>query len=107
TNWIEGDYAFTGTSPNYNSNFNIQNAAYIRLKSIELGYSLPSHMSSKVNLKNVRLYVNAYNLLTITKLKHMDPEFYSNPDQSRGYLGDYGNNYPLNKTVSVGLNENF
>ncbi|MBD1427353.1 SusC/RagA family TonB-linked outer membrane protein [Sphingobacterium arenae] len=107
TEWIEGDYAFTGTNPNYNSEFNIQNAAYIRLKSIELGYSLPSDWLTKVNLKKVRLYVNAYNLLTFTKLRYMDPEFYSNPDVSRGGLGDYGYSYPLNKTISVGLNVNF
>lgn len=107
TQWIEGEYAYTGTSPNYNSDFNIQNAAYIRLKSLELGYSLPSQWLDKAQLKRVRFYVNAYNLLTITKLKHMDPEFYSNPDLSRGGLGDYGYNYPLNKTISVGLNVNF
>lgn len=107
TEWIQGEYAYTGTSPNYNSDFNIQNAAYLRLKSIELGYTLPKKWLSKIDIQNVRLYISAYNLLTFTKLKYIDPEFYTNPDETKGGLGDYGYNYPLNKTVTVGVNVKF
>lgn len=107
TEWVSGKYAYTGVSPNYNSDFNIQNAAYLRLKNIELGYTLPKKWLSTVGVQNVRLYLSAYNLLTFTKLKHIDPEFYTNPDETKGGLGDYGYSYPLNKTVTVGINVKF
>jgi hypothetical protein len=84
--------------PDANSSFNVENGAYLRLKSIELGYSLPTGILKKTGLHNFRLYVNAYNLFTITKVKFVDPE---HPNDLYGYL------YPLNKTVSVGLNIKF
>ncbi len=107
TEWTEGYYAYTGSSPNYNSDFNIQNAAYLRLKTIELGYTLPKKWTTQIGIQNLRVYLSAYNLLTFTDLKYMDPEFYTNPDESKGGLTDYGYNYPLNKTVTVGLNVKF
>ncbi|MDR1202405.1 MAG: TonB-dependent receptor, partial [Tannerellaceae bacterium] len=105
TNWVEGNYGYTGSLPNASSDFNIQNAAYLRLKNIELGYTLPKKISSMAGIQNLRIYVSAYNLLTITNLKHMDPEFYMTP--SGGGLGDMGYNYPINKTITVGLNIKF
>ncbi len=107
TEWVSGNYALTGSSPNYNSEFNIQNAAYLRLKTIELGYTLPKKWMSKAGVENLRIFLNAYNLLTFTDLKYMDPEFFTNPDDTKGGLGDYGYNYPLNKTVTVGLSLKF
>ncbi len=107
TEWISGNYGYTGSNPNYNSDFNIQNAAYLRLKSIELGYTLPKKWASQVGIQNLRVYLSAYNLLTFTQLKYMDPEFYTNPDTSKGGLTDVGYNYPLNKTVTIGLNVKF
>ncbi|MGG6498924.1 UNVERIFIED_CONTAM: hypothetical protein NY603_38945, partial [Bacteroidetes bacterium 56_B9] len=41
TDWVSGYYAYTGSLPNQNSTFNMQNAAYLRLKTIELGYTIP------------------------------------------------------------------
>lgn len=107
TKWKSGDYAYTGSSPNVDSDFNVQNAAYLRLKNIEIGYTLPKRWLSTINIQSVRVYFSAYNLLTFTKLKHMDPEFFTNPDQSKGGYGDLGYNYPLNKTVTIGLNVKF
>ncbi len=107
TEWVSGNYAYTGTSPNYNSDFNIQNASYIRLKSLELGYTLPKKWIAPAGIHNLRVFVSAYNLLTFTELKYMDPEFTTNPDETKGDLKDYGYNYPLNKTVSVGVNVKF
>ncbi|MGQ8335856.1 TonB-dependent receptor [Sunxiuqinia sp. A32] len=98
TEWVPGRFAYTGTLPDYNSSFNAENGAYLRLKSVELGYTLPSELMSKTGIKNLRLYVNAYNLFTLTKVDYMDPE---HNDETYGYL------YPLNKTVSVGLNVKF
>lgn len=107
TKWISGEYAYTGTSPNASSEFNIQNAAYLRLKTIELGYTLPDKWLSSIGIQNLRVYLSGYNLLTITGLKHLDPEFYINSNLSSGGLGNMGYNYPLNKTFTLGVNVKF
>ncbi|MFT4019242.1 MAG: TonB-dependent receptor [Agriterribacter sp.] len=98
TEWVPGYYGYTGTLSDVSSSFNSVNGAYLRLKSIELGYTLPERLTKKAGIKNTRFYVNAYNLLTATKVKYIDPE---HPNDTWGYL------YPLNKTVSVGLNVTF
>jgi len=98
TVWTSGHFAYTGTLPDENSTFNSVNGAYLRLKSVELGYSLPVKLVNAIGVKSLRVYANAYNLLTITKVKYVDPE---HPNDTYGYL------YPLNKTVTVGLNVKF
>jgi len=98
TEWIPGHYAYTGSLPDVNSTFNVENSAYLRLKSIELGYTLPSRWMAKSGVKNLRVYINTYNLITFTKVNYVDPE---HPNDTYGYL------YPLNKSVSVGLNVKF
>jgi hypothetical protein len=95
TVWVPGHFAYTGSVPDQNSMFNIQSASYIRLKSAEFGYSIPSNFAKNIGIKGARLFVNGYNLLTITKLKYLDPE---HPSSTYGYL------YPLDKTISVGVN---
>lgn len=98
TKWIPGKYAYTGSVSETDSEHNIHDASYLRLKSIELGYTLPKVLLSKVGLQKARVYVNGYNLLTFTKLKYVDPE---HPSDSYGYV------YPLNKTINFGLNVTF
>lgn len=98
TDWVSGYYAYTGSLPNQNSTFNMQNAAYLRLKTIELGYTIPEQWLAKVNVKSLRVYLSGYNLLTFSKLKYCDPEFPS---------ANYGYNYPLNKTITIGANLKF
>ena len=93
--WTSGHYAFTGHSPEKNSTFNRVSTSYLRLKSIELGYTIPKLPKSSFGL---RVFVNAYNLLTLSGIKYVDPE---HPDS------DYGRMYPLNKTVSLGMNLSF
>lgn len=90
--WVQGYYAFTGRYPRNNSEFNRVSTAYLRLKSIELGYVLPSALSS--SSMRFRVFANAYNMFTITNVKFVDPE---HPDD------DLGRMYPLNKTFTVGL----
>lgn len=99
TKWVSGENGFTGSLPNANSTFNIQNAAYLRLKTVELGYSLPKKWMDTIGVQGIRFYLSAYNLLTFSQLKHLDPEF----NVSSGY----GYNYPINKTVTLGLNVKF
>ncbi|WP_259069291.1 SusC/RagA family TonB-linked outer membrane protein [Mucilaginibacter sp. X4EP1] len=98
TVWVPGNFAYTGTTANTNSTFNYQSAAYVRLKSAELGYTLPKSVLTHLGIRGVRLFVNGYNLLTWTKLKYVDPE---HPSGSYGYL------YPLDKLFNVGLNVKF
>lgn len=98
TEWAQGYYAYSGTIANANSKFNMQNAGYLRLKNVEIGYTLPKKWLNAVNIQDVRFYVSGYNLLTFTKMRDMDPEF---PSSSYGY------NYPLNKTYTIGCNVKF
>ncbi|WP_298552927.1 TonB-dependent receptor [uncultured Parabacteroides sp.] len=76
----------------------LQNAAYIRLKNVQLGYTLPSTLTNKIYLNKVRFFISGENLWTGTSLANMfDPETVS------GGKDKNGNAYPLSKTVSFGL----
>ena len=96
TTWTSGHYGYTGRYPKSNSEFNRVSTAYLRLKSIEVGYTLP-RISRMPNV-SLRVYANAYNLLTFTGVKFVDPE---HPDD------DLGRMYPLNKTYTLGLSLSF
>ena len=83
------------------SSYFLQNAAYLRLKNIQLGYTLPKPWTEKAGLSSIRIYASGENLLTITKMsKIFDPETIS---------GDWGDGkvYPLLKSYSFGVNINF
>jgi TonB-linked SusC/RagA family outer membrane protein len=97
TEWVAGYYGYTGRYPRENSDFNRVSTAYLRLKSIELGYTLPKKVGT-TSLTNLRVFVNAYNLFTITDVKFVDPE---HPDDDLGRL------YPLNKTYTIGVSARF
>ncbi len=79
----------------------IQNGAYARLKNIQLGYTFPKQLISRLGMQKLRVYFSAENLLTITSLSSgYDPETaYSS------FTGDNsGKTYPLQKTFAFGLN---
>jgi TonB-linked SusC/RagA family outer membrane protein len=80
----------------------MQNGTYLRLKNLQLGYSIPKSLTQKVSISNVKIYVSAENILTFTKLMLFDPEAIT----SSGLGGD-AKIYPLAKAFSVGLNINF
>ena len=101
TKWVAGEYGYTGSTANPNSEHGLQNARYLRLKNLEIGYSLPKKWLTKVGIENVRIYASAYNLLTITGLDYLDPEFYIHP--SDGGASNMGYFYPINKTYTIGL----
>ncbi|MDR2382498.1 MAG: TonB-dependent receptor [Prevotellaceae bacterium] len=96
--WISGRYPYGGKAPDPNSEFGMQNGAYMRLKTAELGYTVPQKWLQKVGFSSLRLYVNAYNLFTVTGVEGIDPE---RPTEL------YGQMYPLNRTVNFGLNLEF
>ncbi len=79
----------------------LQDASYMRLKNLQIGYTLPQMWVRKIALENVRLYVSGENLLTFTGLsKTMDPE-------TAGIGKQGGTVYPLSRTYSFGLSINF
>lgn len=93
--------AFSGYRQNngvYNpSSFWIMNASYLRLKNVQLGYSLPKAWCDYIKVPKIRLYYSGQNLLTFTKYnKGFDPE---SPEG--------GSNYPQVKTNTFGLNITF
>lgn len=96
TQWVSGYYGYTGHYPDADSEFNRVSTAYLRLKSIELGYTLPKIKA--LSSMRLRMFANAYNLFTITGVKFVDPE---HPDDELGRL------YPLNKTYTVGMSLTF
>lgn len=78
----------------------MQNAGYMRLKNLQLGYSLPKSVVEKVGISNCRVFVSGENLLTFTSLSSIfDPET---------CVGGWGGNaYPLSSTWSFGLSVTF
>jgi len=83
---------------NQGNTFWLHKTDYIRLKNIELGYTIPNSFTSKYMINNFRLYVNAFNLATYSPdMKNYDPENTS----GSGY------NYPLIKVVNFGVNLTF
>ena len=82
------------------------NAAYIRLKNVQLGYTLPASWMQKVGLTKCRIFVSGENLWTGTNLtKLFDPETINGGSTNTGNPQTYmsGNAYPLSKTWSFGL----
>lgn len=80
-----------------NSRF-VEEGAYLRLKTLQLGYTLPSSLSSKLSMSRCRIYLSANNLFTLTGYTGYDPEV--------GGGVDYGN-YPQSRTFMLGINVNF
>lgn len=68
---------------------------YLRLKTVQLGYTIPKHITDKISFNRIRVYVSLDNALTFTKWPGMDPE-----------LGQSGasQNHPINKVTTFGVN---
>jgi TonB-linked SusC/RagA family outer membrane protein len=101
--WIPGKYppirrTGSGNHINYtrHSDFWISNISYLRLRNLELMYTLPKRLVSKAHLSGVRVYVSGTNVLTIDNVKHieMDPEI----SQNNGLV------YPVVKLYTFGIN---
>ncbi len=91
-----GDTYYTGG--NYGNNtYYLFSKDYIRLKNLELGYTLPTKLTDRVKLGTVRVYLNGLNLLTIDKMKVYDPE-------ATAQSGVY---YPQSRVINTGLTLSF
>lgn len=85
------------SSNSYDNDRLIENGAYLRLKNIQLGYTLPKSITEKIKISRARVYVSGTNLFTITDYDGYDPEV--------GGGVDYGN-YPQSRTFTFGINLN-
>jgi hypothetical protein len=90
-----------GTDPS--SRF-ISDGSYLRVKSVSLGYSLPSSMMRRLRIDRVRIYVRAQNLFTITKYKGWDPEVNADYQASNINKGVDFYSAPQLKTFVFGVN---
>mgnify|MGYP002515820329 FL=1 len=87
----------SGAGNNYRaSTFWLRDGSYLRLKTLDVGYTLPTAWVRKVHMNKVRVYFIGTNLLTFSKFKLWDPEMGSST----------GKNYPLSRTYSVGVSLN-
>lgn len=90
-----------GDHSNYNkpSTFWLHNVHYIRLRTMELGYSIPQQLLDRVRFKKARVYINTYNLFSLDNVKSLgiEPEI----------TDENGLQYPQNKLVNIGLNLTF
>jgi TonB-linked SusC/RagA family outer membrane protein len=81
----------------WRSTFWMHNLRYIKLRNIELGYTVPKQLVNRAGISDMRLYVGGSNIFTLTNIKGVDPE----SDQTNG-LG-----YPTMRVINVGINLKF
>lgn len=105
--WVAGTFPALrfneGGHSNYRDGQNISfwstNVQYLRARTIELGYSIPTALLTKIRMQRMRLYVNTYNLFSFDNMKSqgIDPEI----------LDPNGLQYPPNRFINVGVNLTF
>lgn len=89
--------SYGGNDNNYRrSTFWLRDGSYLRLKTFEVGYSLPKSIVNKIHFNNIRFFFIGSNLLTFSKFKLWDPELGSSN----------GEKYPLSRSFTLGLNVN-
>lgn len=104
--WTESDrdcYAmYPRLTPQIVSNNNrastwwLRDGSYLRMKSLEVGYSVPKKACQSIGMKSLRVYLSGTNLFTLSKFKMWDVE-----------MSDNGLNYPIQRVFNIGLNLNF
>ncbi|PKB15163.1 TonB-dependent receptor [Flavobacterium sp. 5] len=104
--------ANNGTQSNTNnfrrgSDMYLYDGAYARLKNIQIGYSLPEVAIKDIGLKSIRMYVTGQNLLTLSKVKFVDPELSEFDNSMRPSGGNSGRAYPTQVYYGLGLDVTF
>ncbi len=100
-------------SNKYATDYFVEDASYVRLKNLQLGYTLPQSMLNKIKVRKLRIYVQAQNLFTITNFSGLDPDSslqsYVEDDDSIADLsmGVVNNITPTPKQFLVGINLGF
>src|SRR3546814_6358661 len=93
------DLRMGGANNNVLSSFFIGDASYLRMKNIEIGYTLPRELLEKMRVNGIRVFVSGQNLLTLTKLDDFDPERAAGNSNAR--------NAPIYKAITAGLKVSF
>src|SRR3546814_19770213 len=70
----------------------MRNGSFLRLKQVEIGYTLPTRLQQKLNASNFRIYMNATNLLNFSSFKLWDVE-----------MGGNGLGYPIQRVINMGV----
>jgi len=94
--YVSGSYPAVSS---YASTYFLQNASFLRLKNLQLGYNFPTTIAKKLLMQGLRLYFSGDNLMTFSKYPGLDPERTSN---SGRYLA-----YPQNRVYSFGIRAKF
>ena len=81
-----------------NSSRYVEDGSYMRLKNVQIGYTLPSRWTERIKMSRCRIYLSGSNVFTLTDYSGYDPEV--------GGGVDYGN-YPQSRTFMLGVNINF
>ncbi|MDR2764086.1 MAG: TonB-dependent receptor [Tannerella sp.] len=82
------------------SDYMLRSSAYVRLKNVSLGYTLPKLWTDKAGIDKLRLYISGTNLFTLSTLS----KYYIDPEMPSGNASSY---YPQQRTISFGLSMNF
>jgi TonB-dependent starch-binding outer membrane protein SusC len=101
------DFPRVSTGANDNdlfSDFWVEDGSYMRLKNIQLGYTLPKSVGGKIGMDRLRVYASVNNLYTFTKYKGYDPNISSGSPLGAGIDIGY---YPQARTYMLGLSANF
>ncbi|MFH0757896.1 MAG: TonB-dependent receptor [Bacteroidota bacterium] len=127
TDNLTGDYSFTNRAfgrwtpenptdqprivyadPNANltqsSSYFVEKGSYLRLKNLQIGYSIPMSLSTRIKIEKLRIYANAQNLLTFTKYTGIDPEISTGGNTDRN--NDEGM-YPQSRVYQLGIQLSF
>jgi TonB-dependent starch-binding outer membrane protein SusC len=86
-----------GSPQGFGNTYYLSSTDFLRLKNIELAYTIKSDTLTRAGISNLRVYINTFNLFTITSYKGLDPES----------VDGQGLNYPINRTFNAGLSASF
>ncbi|MDE7345723.1 MAG: TonB-dependent receptor [Muribaculaceae bacterium] len=92
------------------SSLGVEDASYLRLNTLTLGYTLPKKLTTKVGIQNLRFYASCYNLFTITSYDGLDPEVNANSNLNHAVYPTTGldwGTYPRARSYVLGVNINF
>jgi TonB-linked SusC/RagA family outer membrane protein len=97
---VDGNFSTNNTVNDYL----MENASFLRMKNLQLGYTVPQSVINRFKIDRIRIYVQATNLFTVTKYTGLDPEIPTYDDRVSGV--DLGT-FPTVKQLLVGINVNF
>ncbi len=106
TNPSNDQFAINATNTNnlQISDWLVEDGSYLRMKNVQVGYTLPEQMMKKAKIQKIRIWAGAYNLFTITNYTGLDPEIGSTSPLSSGVDQGY---YPIAKSYMIGVNATF